>query len=480
MSTSEREETARAGREEGARAEGNPDSMEQLGLGRTTTNFEKLKGRENFDEWKISAKSSLIIKDLWKVIEKPWTPEESPKSNARAVSEITLMVDPTLYSYIKETKSAREVWDGIARAFDDSGTARKITILNQLVSVKLVKVGNMEKYINEILLLWHKTKIAGFNLEEQVIASLMLGGLPDEFRAMILGIENAGKELTVDYVKTVLLQGIKDPMLKESYNDREKAMAAKHSTKFKRGTEKRKCFTCGSIYHLSFDCNKKKKRKCYNCGKTSHLAKECRLPRKKPEEGENQGESSKQHNKDKERVMVAFFNNESTENEMKNNWYVDSGASSHMTNRKDLLQNLRTVDRKEILVANKEKLEVNLIGDVKLYLKLNDETVICTIKNVLYVPKLCTSLLSVTQLNKQGYSVLFEQGECHITNSNGELMAIANLKESMYKLMINTEEFVFVTSEQERAENAIIWHRRLGHIGFGKIKFLMLVPSARI
>lgn len=73
----------------------------------------------------------------------------------------------------------------------------------------------MEKYVNEFLLYWRKSKIAGFNVEEQVIASLMLGGLPDEYRAMILGIENSGKELTVDYIKTILLQGIPDPKSKE-------------------------------------------------------------------------------------------------------------------------------------------------------------------------------------------------------------------------------------------------------------------------
>lgn len=38
----------------------------------------------------------------------------------------------------------------------------------------------------------------------------MLGSLPEEYGAMILGIENSGTELTVDYVKTILLQGIPD------------------------------------------------------------------------------------------------------------------------------------------------------------------------------------------------------------------------------------------------------------------------------
>lgn len=179
-----------------------PQSKYEFGSGKATVNFPKLRGRENFDEWKPAAKSYLIIRKLWAIIEKPHSPDDYPESNATTISEITLMIEPSLYSYIKDTKSAKKVWDGITKAFDDSGTVRKVTILNQLVSVKLASIGNMEKYINEILLLWNKTKIVGLKIDEQVVASLMLGGLPEEYRAMILGIENSGRKLTVDYVKT--------------------------------------------------------------------------------------------------------------------------------------------------------------------------------------------------------------------------------------------------------------------------------------
>lgn len=200
----------------------------------------KLKGRANYDEWKVAAKSYLIIKSLWSVVNEEVT--DSPETNQRAIGEITLLIEPTLYNYLIDSTSAKAVWDGLAKAFDDSGTARKVTILNQLVSIKLTKHETMEAYVNEILLYWRKSKIAGFNIEEQVIASLMLGGLPEEYRAMILGIENSGKDLTVDYVKTVLLQGIPDPL---DRNEKEVAFAAKSGAKGgpKKGFQKKKIFS---------------------------------------------------------------------------------------------------------------------------------------------------------------------------------------------------------------------------------------------
>lgn len=177
-----------------------------------------MKGRSNYDEWKRAAKSNLTIKDLWEVIEDNIPPIISPTTNALAISEITLMIEPTLYNYIKETKWARKVWDDLAKVFDDSGDSRKVTILSILVSIKLMDFDTVENFVNEILLYWQKSKVAGFQIEEQVIASLMLGELPEEYRTLILGIENSGKELTVDFVKTVLFHWIPDLKAKNSEN----------------------------------------------------------------------------------------------------------------------------------------------------------------------------------------------------------------------------------------------------------------------
>lgn len=137
----------------------------------------------------------------------------------------------------------------------------------------------MEKYINEILLYWQKSKVAGFKIDEDIIASLMLGGLPDDYQALILGIENSAKELTVDYVKTVLLQGVKDPL---EPKEKDKALPGivlrqKWKGKAKKNYKgKRRCFKCGDTLHFVVNCPKRD-LKCSECGDTRHLAKNCRI-----------------------------------------------------------------------------------------------------------------------------------------------------------------------------------------------------------
>lgn len=275
----------------------------------------KLRGRENYDTWAIAAQSYLITKGLWEFVEDPEVgvqpdpPEDKPtdpptekppaekppaekppaekppskpyvaiKNDARARAEIILMIEAELYSYVGG-ETASDAWESLRDAFSDKGATRKVTVLNKLVRMTLEAADdNMEKYVQTMLLSWSKVKASGFKIDEEVIASVILGGLPLEYRPMILGIENSGAKLTVDYVKNVLLQGIID----EKGSGSEKAMAAKCSLTMKKGNKKRKCFTCGSLYHLSFECKQnKKKRKCFNCGKPSHIAKDCRLPKRK-------------------------------------------------------------------------------------------------------------------------------------------------------------------------------------------------------
>lgn len=51
-----------------------------------------------------------------------------------------------------------------------------------------------------------KVKKAGLKIDDELDASFMLAGLPDEFRSLVLAVENSTVKLTIDGVKTILLQ----------------------------------------------------------------------------------------------------------------------------------------------------------------------------------------------------------------------------------------------------------------------------------
>jgi len=153
--------------------------------------FEKLRGRENFDVWKRHAKSALLIKGCWYVIEKDVLEAKDSEADARALAEITLMIEPTNFSHIASAATAKDAWNGLLKAYEDKGITRKVELLRQLVNIKMVDYENIQEYVNELIMKCIKVKTAGLNFDDELTASLLLAGLPEEYKALVLAVENS-------------------------------------------------------------------------------------------------------------------------------------------------------------------------------------------------------------------------------------------------------------------------------------------------
>lgn len=403
--------------------------------------FDKLKGRENYDTWKVSAKSYLVIKKLWKHVESEST---SADDDLMARSELNLMVEPVNYSFITNAETANAAWKSLENAFSDTGAMRKVALLQTLATLKLSECENMSDYVSKKINLWEKVKKAGWKIDDATVGGLLLGGLPDEYRPMIMAIENNGSTMTADSVKNVLLQDISFDVP----SNEQSAMYGKNN--FKKSK------------------NFKKKVKCYNCGEYGHVMKHCKKPR----------ESEKDRNStsgERDNVLFSSLIAKGTCDE----WFIDSGASAHMTMKRNILCNIKSNSGK-VTVANNAKMEIECSGDV--HMKFKDNMNI-TMKNVLYVPELCTNLVSVSQMIRNGNKVVFEDKRCVISNESGDIIATATLIDDMFKLdcslftikknenMVTAQmkKTLFTAQSTAVPIESNIWHRRLGHVAMDKL-----------
>ena len=88
-------------------------------------------------------------------------------------------------------------------------------------------------------------------------------------------------------------------------------------------------------------------------------------------------------------------------------FYVDSGCCNHMMN-KNYLYNARNCENQKVMVANSNELNVGSKHfDLNILQKGQKKKI--TIKNIEYVPDLCTNLLFVYQIIKRGKKVVFEK-----------------------------------------------------------------------
>lgn len=218
--------------------------------------FSKLKGRENYDTWKISARSYLVIKKVWSCMKTTLAAnatQADKDADLLAWSELNLLLDESVYSYIADTTTAKAAWDALESAFEDSGLSRKVELLKQLIHLKLSDCSSMEEYVSHMIMTSLKVKKTGLVLGDEVIASFMLAGLPDSFQPLVMAVENTPGKLTMDNVKTVLLQ---DPKMNSS------------------GTSDHGDFD--AFYSKSGNQSNANRFRCHKCGEQGHFAKNCK------------------------------------------------------------------------------------------------------------------------------------------------------------------------------------------------------------
>lgn len=387
--------------------------------------FERLKGRQNFTEWKTGAKAYLISKGHWTQMTKELesdAPAVARTANSKALAELILLVEPCLYSYIEDLDEAKKAWDALLETYEDKGAVRKVTLLKQWISLKSTDCDSLHDYVNKSVSLRAKVKTAGFEINDEIAGSILLCGLSDDFKPLIMIMETKEK-LTLDYVKTILLQNVDS-----ATNDEGAAMSARFKNKRN---------------------GKKKPVKCYGCG-GPHYKNKC--PNGKPSEKS-------------ECVLYSAF----SASKMVNEWFIDSGATRHMTHINVEMENKRKPFIPEVKVANDHRLKISHVGEVKCKFDKKNSEKNVTLKNVQYIPDLCVNLLSVSQMVKIGNTVVFNNDGCIIYNEKREVIATGEHVNDMFKMNIMMNESA-CASTMKTEDDYALWHRRLGHINFNSLK----------
>lgn len=403
--------------------------------------FELLKGRENFDSWRIGAQAYLSTRKLWKWTTKAPDTEKAAEveDDTVAKGELTLLLDPSLYNHVAKSVTTKDAWKSIIDSYEDSVVSQKIYTLTKFVNTRAIDFDSLPSYVNAMMKLWTRVQTAGFNIDDKTAGSLMLGGLPEQYTSMVLGIENSGKDITADYVRNLLLQ---DVLFEKMGNNSESVLWSKEKGK------------------KPFDKKHKKVPKCYNC-KGPHYKNKCpELKNFKSDE--------------KNKVLYSVFTANDKSDAKLEPWYIDSGATSHMTHDVQAIVDLKIPERKQVTAADGNDMSIIGMGDIKK--ELLDGSAM-TLKNVHVVPNICANLLSVSRMVLKDYVVTFDKKGCQITNAQGGIIATGRHENGMFVLNVKSER-TNAFAVKKKNDDIALWHKRLGHINFQNMRFLNLkIPT---
>ncbi|GBP79731.1 Retrovirus-related Pol polyprotein from transposon TNT 1-94 [Eumeta japonica] len=355
-------------------------------------NVPKLKGRENYDDWCFAAENVLVLEGMADNIKRPLpatAKEAQIAEDLKAKAKLILTIDASLYVHIKQATTTYSLWQILKNMFDDSGYARKISLLRNLISIRLENCESMTSYVSQIIETAHKLNGTGFEINDQWIGSLMLAGLPEKFSPMIMAIEHSGINISADAIKTKLLD-----MSADFEGKSEGAFAAKKFHRRNVGSTARtqvqqhgNSATNGMYGSSSVTVNasgqaqtsRKKIIRCYKCKQTGHFKNQCQVA-----------------DKAKSNAFSAVF---LTKEFSQSDWHLDSGASTHIVSNVNLLTNVCNRPKtKEIIVANQTVVPVSCSGDLQLTTCVGDNEFTIDVKDVLCVPNLTTNLLSVSRI----------------------------------------------------------------------------------
>ncbi|KAG5134117.1 hypothetical protein JHK82_025305 [Glycine max] len=144
------------------------------------------------------------------------------------------------------------------------------------------------------------------------------------------------------------------------------------------------------------------------------------------------------------------------------NWFLDTGCSTHMSGKKDWFVEIDFTVKSRVRFADDRTMKVEGVG--KVMIKKRDGSK-CFISGVLYVPGMKSNLLSIGQLLEKGYKMVLEDCVMKVYDNERRLLIKANLsKNRTFKVELDVLVQQCLASTIDKEE--WLWHFRYGHLNF--------------
>ncbi|KAL0355685.1 UNVERIFIED_CONTAM: Copia protein [Sesamum radiatum] len=149
-------------------------------------------------------------------------------------------------------------------------------------------------------------------------------------------------------------------------------------------------------------------------------------------------------------------------------WYLDNGASNHMTGDKSKFVHIDTKVTGDVRFGDDTKVEIEGKGTVILATKNGDHKLL---HDVYYIPKMKNNILSIGQLMENGHKVKMEDKYLWLRDHDDRLVAKVTMTSNrMFKLNVKTAEAKCLQACIN--DSSWIWHMRFGHLNFEGLKML--------
>ena len=161
-------------------------------------------------------------------------------------------------------------------------------------------------------------------------------------------------------------------------------------------------------------------------------------------------------------------------------WFADSAATSHVTNRRDAFIIYDALCGTTVAGVGNITTRAEGRGTVKLLSRCNNEDYILRLMDVLHVPGNQCNLISLGRWERDGRHYIGRNGTLSLIAQDGKHVAqgtkIAN---NLYRMNVtvrrrqqHTDTTQEPVSDVEQAQTWETWHKRFGHVGYSGLQTL--------
>lgn len=457
----------------------------------------------NYASWSIKIEMLLICSELWSVVDGT---EPIPTSSDAAGLTAWQLKDSKARSDIllhcglgqqlialRPLKTSKEVWDRLKQTYEKSNKASQVQLHKQLCHMIMSDNEDVVAFLESWQALLQEAAISSCIFSEAQQVNLLLGALPESWSAFVTTQGGLADLTFVNLLSNILQQNainlsktevskssafyvkgkFMKPVFKETFPSGHRTRTQNENS---RSYADKRMHSQKPSYpnHASFNRESFSRQIiCHNCGIPDHKSPDCRKPKR------NQVGPTKRHlhNYSSEEPHY-LFSATVGHSDSSSAWYIDSGASQHMSPVQTLFRDYKALDTPRlILLGDNSSYNAIDIGCILLRLP-NQQTFL--IPDVLHVPGLAKNLISISQITSTGNTTLtFTRTQCVITtsppNSKAETKFHLPKDGTLFTLGIGIEPSISANTAEtskQPALDTLKWHYRLGHINIRSLNIM--------
>ncbi|CAB0003770.1 unnamed protein product, partial [Nesidiocoris tenuis] len=375
------------------------------------------------------------------------------------------LTEETLKKVMRFT-TAREVWLELHRLFDGVSEDKAYDICLEFFSYQRQPEDDIGTHLSKLKNLWNELKVEiskdgiGAELPELFLICKILGTLPESFFAFRSSwMLMAKRERTVENLTNQLC-------------------AHEHALKGRDGGHASDEVLTTTVKKSNMKIKKKPMKAdlvCHYCQKPGHMTRKCKkwisdgrpAPNFSKTASSNSALVSKHEHEPK--ALLTTKSSFLTVGNDEKSWYVDNGATNHITNQRDIFQEFSEFKSShDVMTADGTSIRAIGSGTIPIESNVSGKWEKLLLKDVWYIPGIKKNLFSplAAQDHNRNSEFVAHTEECFLTLEN-EVVIVGNRKHQggLYKLAIRHRKCSKPSEVNSLCnQNTLqLYHERFGH-----------------